>query len=84
VCHLIRYAQDAGWTCLPPDEGLRLRPGTTNSVLWPVLVAQLQRLNPGVVDASRAEDVAGAFCQSLPSSEGNLAAWDAKDVKSSH
>src|SRR5437588_11106761 len=72
----IRYAVEAGWTYLPPDEALRLRPGPTSPVLLPVLLSQLQKLNPGVVDHRRAEDVARAFCRSLPTIEGNLAAWE--------
>jgi hypothetical protein len=45
-------------------------------VLLPVLVQQLQKLNPGVVDQCRAEDVARAFCRVKPNVEGNLAAWE--------
>jgi type I restriction enzyme R subunit len=54
----IRYAVEAGWTYLSPDDALRLRPGPTSPVLMPVLVQQLQKLNPGTVDQRRAEDVA--------------------------
>jgi hypothetical protein len=52
----LRYAVEAGWTYLSPDDALRLRPGPTSPVLFPVLVQQLQKLNPGVVDQRRAED----------------------------
>jgi type I restriction enzyme R subunit len=72
----IRYAVEAGWTYLSPEDALRLRPGTTSPILRPVLVQQLQRLNPGVVDARRAEDVAGALCRVKPTIEGNFAAWE--------
>ncbi len=72
----IRYAVEAGWTYLSPDDALRLRPGPTIPILLPVLVQQLQRLNPGVVDARRADDVAKALCRVKPSIEGNLAAWE--------
>jgi type I restriction enzyme R subunit len=51
----LRYAVEAGWTYLTPDDALRLRPGPGSPVLLPVLVQQLQRLNPGVVDLRRAE-----------------------------
>ena len=53
---LIRYATEAGWTYLPPDETLRLRRGKDNPILHQVLVEQLQRLNPGVVDLRKAEE----------------------------
>src|SRR6516225_11908611 len=72
----LRYAVEAGWTYLSPDDALRLRPGPTSPVLFPVLVQQLQKLNPGVVDQRRAEDVAKAFCRVQPNKEGNLAAWE--------
>ena len=53
----LRYAVEAGWTYLSPDEALRLRSGGVISpVLDAVLVEQLQRLNPGVVDHRRAEE----------------------------
>jgi type I restriction enzyme R subunit len=73
---LVRYAREAGWTYLPPDEALRLWPGDTSPILRPVLVAQLQWLNPGVVDLGRAEDVARALCRVKPNIEGNRAAWE--------
>lgn len=51
----IRYAVEAGWTYLSPDEALRLRNGSvTSPVLDAVLVERLQRLDPGIVDHRRA------------------------------
>lgn len=74
---LIRYAVEAGWTYLPPEEALRLRRGETGIVLHEVLVRQLQRLNPGVVDdAVKAEEVVRRLTRVLPSIEGNLQAWE--------
>src|SRR4051812_32922608 len=73
---MVRYAVEAGWTYLPPDEALRLRPGPTSPVLWSVLVPQLRKLNPGVVDQGRAEDVARAFQRVKPTIEGNQVAWE--------
>lgn len=72
----IRYAQDAGWTYLPRDVALRLRHGDTGLLLNDVLIGQLQRLNPGVVDAARAETIAAALACVPPSIEGNLQAWE--------
>ena len=72
----IRYAVEAGWTYISPGDALRLRPGPTSPVLFPVLAQQLQKLNPGVVDQRRAEDVVRAFCRVKPNVEGNLAAWE--------
>jgi type I restriction enzyme R subunit len=72
----LRYAQEAGWTYLPPDEATRLRRGETELVLYEVLVRQLQALNPGVVDLQRAEDVAARLVRVRPNIEGNLEAWE--------
>src|SRR5438876_10678191 len=73
---LTRYAMEGGWTYLSRDESLRLRRGETGVVLWEVLVEQLQRLNPGVVDLARAEDVVNRLIRVRPSIEGNLDAWE--------
>ncbi|HQJ11729.1 MAG TPA: HsdR family type I site-specific deoxyribonuclease [Anaerolineae bacterium] len=71
----IRYAQEAGWTYLPPDEALRLRGGMEHALLRPVLVEMAQRLNPHV-DAARAEDLARRIERVAPRIEGNLDAWE--------
>lgn len=73
---LLRYALEAGWTYLPPDEALRLRRGETGLVLHEVLAWQLQRLNPGVVDAQKAEELIKRLLGVQPSIEGNLQAWE--------
>ncbi|QIA27742.1 HsdR family type I site-specific deoxyribonuclease [Thermaerobacter sp. PB12/4term] len=74
---LIRYAEEVGWRYLPPDEALRLRRGETGIVLHEVLVRQLQRLNPGVIDdVVKAEEVVGRLTRVMPSIEGNLQAWE--------
>ena len=73
---LLRYAEQAGWTYLPRDEALRLRRGETGLVLHQVLVEQLQRLNPGVVDLARAEEIVRRLSRVPPTVEGNLDAWE--------
>ena len=50
----IRYAQDAGWTYLSRDEALRLRHGDTGLLLHGILIDQLTRLNPAVMNDARA------------------------------
>lgn len=74
----IRYAEEAGWTYLPPDEAMRQRGpnGIESPLLYPVLVNQLQRLNPGVVDLRHAEDLARRIAQVRPNIKGNLEAWE--------
>lgn len=73
---LVRYATEVGWTYLPPAEALRLRQGETGIVLHDVLVQQLQRFNPGVVDVVRSEEIIGRLVRVLPNIEGNLQAWE--------
>lgn len=72
----LRYAQEAGWIYLPPEEATRLRRGETGLVLHEVLVRQLQALNPGVVDLQRAEEIAARLVRMRPTIEGNLEAWE--------
>ncbi|MBC7358369.1 MAG: HsdR family type I site-specific deoxyribonuclease [Desulfacinum sp.] len=73
----LRYAEEAGWTYLPPEEALRLRGGEDSPVLRTVLVEQIQRLNPGVVDSvGKAEEVIARLVGVRPNIEGNLEAWE--------
>jgi type I restriction enzyme R subunit len=73
---LVRYASEIGWAHLSRDDALRQRRGETGPLLWEVLVDQLQRLNPGVLDLHRAEDVVNRLARVRPSIEGNLDAWE--------
>ena len=73
---LVRYATDAGWTYLSPEEALRLRRGESGILLHEAFVGQLQKLNPGVVDLHRAEEVARRLTIVPPNVEGNLQAWE--------
>ncbi|HID97498.1 MAG TPA: type I restriction endonuclease subunit R, partial [Thermodesulfobacteriaceae bacterium] len=73
----IRYAEEAGWTYLSPEEALRLRGGEDSPVLRSVLIEQLQRLNPGVVDSvTKAEEVIARLVRVRPNIEGNQEAWE--------
>ncbi|MCL4079011.1 HsdR family type I site-specific deoxyribonuclease [Coriobacteriia bacterium Es71-Z0120] len=73
----IRYAEEAGWTYLPPEEALRRRGGEGSPVLRVALIEQLQRLNPGVVDSStKAEEVIARLVRVRPTIEGNQEAWE--------
>jgi type I restriction enzyme R subunit len=72
----LRYAVEAGWTYLTPDAALNLRRGITSPILDSVFVAQLQKLNPGVVDLIRAEQGRDRLIRVRPNIEGNLDAWE--------
>ncbi len=73
---LVRYAVEAGWTYLAREDALRLRRGATGRFLHDVLVEQLQKLNPGIVDFDSAEDVVARLMRVRPTIEGNLDAWE--------
>lgn len=71
----LRYAEEAGWQYLEPEDALDMRRGVRSPVLDSVFVDQLQRLNPGMVDYQRAEDVVRKMVRVRPNIEGNLDAW---------
>jgi len=73
---LIRYATEAGWTYLSPDEALRQRHGEASPILWGVFVQAAQRLNPTSVDHLKAEEVANRLIRVPPNIEGNFQAWE--------
>jgi type I restriction enzyme R subunit len=72
----IRYAADAGWTVLPRDAALAMRGDEAGVLFTDTLVSQLQALNPGVVNRSRAEDLVHRVSRVLPTIQGNLNVWE--------
>ena len=73
---LVRYATEAGWTYLSPDDALRLRHGETSPILWDTFIQKAQSLNPGTVDHLKAEEIASRLIRVPPTIEGNLQAWE--------
>ncbi len=73
---LLRYAVEAGWTRLEPYDAVALRHGEGGLLLHDVFVSQVQRLNPGLVDHARAEELARRLAAVPPTIEGNLQAWE--------
>jgi type I restriction enzyme R subunit len=73
---LINYSAQAGWTYLSRDDTLRLRGGEDCPLLLETFLTQAQRLNPGTMDRSRAEDLAKRLIHVQPRIEGNLDAWE--------
>lgn len=72
----VKYAIEAGWSYLSPEEAQNLRRGITSPVLDSILLDQLQRLNPGVVDYQRAQDTVRKMVRVRPTIAGNLTAWE--------
>ena len=73
---MLRYATEIGWEYVSPEDAVRFRRGETGAVFHDVLVRQVQRLNPGIVDVARAEDVVGKLVRVRPTIAGNLDAWE--------
>jgi len=73
---LIRYATEVGWQYISPDELEPRRGGTGGMIVRDVFVAQLQKLNPRVVDHLRAAEVLKSLERVPPNIEGNLQAWE--------
>jgi type I restriction enzyme R subunit len=73
---LVRYAVEAGWTYVSPDDALTLRKGEASPLFVDVLIDRLQALNPGRIDAVQAAEAVRRFAGVPPSIEGNLQAWE--------
>ena len=68
---MLRYAAEIGWQRVPQVDALRLRGGEAGLFFTSVLRDQLLALNPGVVDAARAEDILRRLRLLKPTIEGN-------------
>ena len=68
---MLRYADQIGWHYVSPKEALRLRGGEAGLYFSDILLAQLQKLNPGVVDPFRAAEILRKLNLLRPSIEGN-------------
>src|SRR5215211_5492733 len=73
---LLKYAKQSGWEDVRPDDALALRGGEEGRFFHPVLETQLLRLNPGVVDPDRAEQIIRELNLLPATIEGNRAALE--------
>jgi len=73
---IVRYSKEVGWEYLSPDESMRLRRGETSPIFWEVVIESVQRLNPGMVDHTKAEGIAKQLVRVSPSLEGNHQTWE--------
>ncbi|MDY6868118.1 MAG: type I restriction endonuclease, partial [Chloroflexota bacterium] len=73
---LIKYATEVGWTYAQPEDILRMRQGESGLLLQETFLNQVQRLNPGILDHTRAIELAKRLIRGLPRIEGNLEAWE--------
>lgn len=73
---LRRYAEETGWEYLSPENAFRLRQGDTSPLLWETFIQQIQRLNPGIVDHLKAQEIGKRLIEVRPTIEGNFQAWE--------
>ena len=71
---MLKYADAIGWKYVAPDEALRRRSGETGLYFTDILKAQLLRLNPGVVNEERAQEIIRRLNLLKPDIKGNEAA----------
>ena len=68
---MLKYAQEIGWEYVCPENALSFRSGDTGLYFTGILEAQIVRLNPGIVDASRTGDILRRLSLLKPTLEGN-------------
>lgn len=68
---LLKYAQEIGWEYITPDLAIQFRGGDTGLYFTGLLEAQLLRLNPGVLNKERAQEVVRQLTLIKPTLEGN-------------
>jgi hypothetical protein len=68
---MLKYSQQIGWQYVRPPESLSRRGDETGLYFSDILTSQLQKLNPGVVDPSRASEILRKLNLLRPSIEGN-------------
>lgn len=68
---MLNYADAIGWQHVSQQEALKLRGSDTGLYFTDVLRAQLLRLNPGIVDGGRADELVRRLTLLRPTIEGN-------------
>lgn len=71
---MLRYADRIGWDYISRTEALQRRGGATGLYFTDILKTQLLKLNPGVVNPDRAEDIIRRLKLIPPTIEGNYQA----------
>jgi type I restriction enzyme, R subunit len=68
---MLKYAGEIGWQRVSREEALRLRGGDTGLYFSDTLRQQLIKLNPGIVDEGRADEIIRQLKLLRPAIEGN-------------
>ena len=54
---LLKYAQQAGWECVPPEQALTLRKGESGTLFYPILKQALIKLNPTFLNTQNTNEM---------------------------
>ncbi len=68
---MLEYADEIGWKSVSRSEAMRMRRGDTGLYFVDVLKAQLLRLNGGILDQSRCDEIIRQLNLLRPTLEGN-------------
>ena len=68
---LIKYAEGIGWEYVNHDKAVELRRGETGLFFYDLLKEQLVKLNPGIVDETKADSIIKDLENVRSSIEGN-------------
>ena len=68
---MIKYADEIGWKSVSRSEAMQMRRGDTGVYFADVLKAQLMKLNRGILDESRCQEIVRQLTLLNPTLEGN-------------
>ena len=68
---MLEYADEIGWVSIPASEARQKRGGNTGFYFIDLLKAQLMRLNGGILDQSRCDEIVRQLTLLRPTLEGN-------------
>ena len=68
---MLKYADEIGWKSVSQSEAMQMRRGDTGLYFIDVLKAQLMRLNRGILDESRCQEIVRQLTLLNPTLEGN-------------
>ena len=68
---MLKYADEIGWKSVSRSEAMQMRRGETGRYFADVLKAQLMKLNRGILDESRCQEILRQLTLLNPTLEGN-------------
>ena len=68
---MLKYADEIGWKSVSQSEAMQMRHGNTGLYFINVLKAQLMKLNRGILDESRCQEIVRQLTLLNPTLEGN-------------